>query len=170
MRKLYHFLMKTSALLDKISWGILFTMMVMTITDVLLRKFTSMTILGCDELTEMMLVVIVFCSLTQREVDDGHIRIDLIRKRLNLKLQVCLDALIQLASFGIVILVTLSSLKHGLELKTWHEVSNDLAIPTYPLVFISSLGLAMLTLVLLNRIIICFNEVYSLWIRSQREL
>ena len=36
-------------LLDRVAWVVLFAMMTMTVVDVLLRKFTNMTIIGAGE-------------------------------------------------------------------------------------------------------------------------
>ena len=49
-------------------------MMLMTMIDVLLRKFTNLSILGTVELTELMMVIVIFGSLAQCEVDGGHIK------------------------------------------------------------------------------------------------
>ena len=83
----------------------LFVMMVMTVVDVLLRKFTNMTIIGCGEMTEMMMAVVVFCSLAQCQVTDSHIRIDLIIGRCTPKVQLLADTLTQSLCFLLFCLI-----------------------------------------------------------------
>ena len=43
--------------IDRVTWAFLFLMMLMTMIDVLLRKFTNLSILGTVELTELMMVI-----------------------------------------------------------------------------------------------------------------
>ena len=144
-------------------------MMVITVVDVLLRKFTNMTIIGCGEMTEMMMAIVVFCSLAQCQVTDRHISIDLIIGRCNPKVQLLADALTQSLSFLLFCLITVSTFRHGLEIKEWQEVSIDLAIPIYPFVFIAAFGSALLALVLLIRTLTRLSEVFNLWTRSGLE-
>ena len=162
-------LYRLTELLDRVSWSVLFVMMVMTMADVLLRKFTNITIIGCGEMTEMMMAVVVFCSLAQCEVNDGHIKIDLIMGRVNAKVQALVDALTQLCCFVLFCLVAFSTFKHGLEIREWQEVSIDLAIPIYPFIFIAAFGSALLALVLLTKTMTRFSEASALWIRSGQE-
>lgn len=162
-------LFRLAALLDRISWGVLFVMMVMTMADVLLRKFTNITIIGCGEMTEMMMAVVVFCSLAQCEVDDGHIKIDLIMGRVNPKIQALVDTLTQLFCFILFCLITYSTFRHALEIREWEEVSIDLAIPIYPFIFIAASGSGLLALVLLSKTLTRFSEASALWIQSGQE-
>jgi len=48
--------------IDKLSWIMLFALMTITALDLFLRNFTNMSILGSVELTELMMVIIVFFS------------------------------------------------------------------------------------------------------------
>ena len=162
-------MLRLAAGLDKISWVVLFVMMVMTMVDVLLRKFTNMTIIGCGEMTEMMMAIVVFCSLAQCQVKDGHIKIDLIMGSCSPRVQLLADTLTQALSFIVFCLIAFSTFRHGIEIREWQEVSIDLAIPIFPFVFIAALGSAMLALILLFRTISCISEVFALWTRSGLE-
>lgn len=146
-------------LLDRLTWIVLFAMMTMTMVDVLLRKLTNTTIIGAGEITEMMMVVVIFCSLAQCQVEDGHIRIDLIMGKTSPKIQSVVDLVTQFLCFGLFCLVTCGTLRHALEIMEWEEVSIDLGIPIYPFVLIAVIGSAMLTLVLLYRTMVALNKV-----------
>lgn len=169
MKRFKRVLLRITALLDKISWGVLFVMMAMTMADVLLRKFTNITIIGCGEMTEMMMAVVVFCSLAQCEVNDGHIRIDLVMGKAGPKTRALVDTLTQLCCFILFCLIAVSTFRHGLEIREWQEVSIDLAIPIYPFIFIAALGSGLLALVLLSKTITRFSEASALWIQSGQE-
>ena len=146
-------------LLDSVAWVVLFAMMTMTVVDVLLRKFTNMTIIGAGEITEMMMAVVVFCSLAQCQVDDGHIKIDLLMRNAGPRPRAIVDVVTQFLCFVLFCLVTWGTFKHGLEIMAWEEVSIDLAIPIYPFVFVAVIGSAVLTLILLYKTMIALNEV-----------
>lgn len=138
-------------LLDRLTWVVLFGMMTMTMADVLLRKLTNVTIIGAGEITEMMMAVIVFCSLAQCQAEDGHIKIDLIMKKAGPRTQSVVDTVTQFFCFGLFCLMTWGSFRHAMEIMGWEEVSIDLAIPIYPFVFVAVVGNATLTLVLLYK-------------------
>jgi len=169
IKKVQKGLLRLVEMLDRISWVVLFLMMVMTMVDVMLRKFTNVTIIGCGEMTEMMMAIVVFCSLAQCQVDDGHIKIDLIMGRVQPKVQALVDTLTQFLCFVLFCLVAWSTFKHGIEIRQWQEVSIDLAIPLYPFVFIAAFGSAMLALILLTKTITSLSEAMKPWIRSGLE-
>ena len=152
-------LLPLARLLDRVAWVVLFIMMTMTMVDVLLRKFTNMTIIGAGEMTEMMMAVVVFCSLAQCQADDGHIRIDLIMGKASPRVRSAVDAATQFLCFGLICLVTWGTFRHALEIKAWEEVSIDLAIPIYPFVFVAAIGSAMLALILLYKTMAALAEV-----------
>ncbi len=146
-------------LLDRLTWMVLFVMMTMTMADVLLRKLTNTTIIGAGEITEMMMAVVVFCSLAQCQVEEGHIRIDLIMRKAGPRIQSVVDMVTQFLCFGLFCLVTWSTFIHAMEIMEWEEVSIDLAIPIYPFVFIAAIGSAMLALILLYKAMIALEKV-----------
>jgi TRAP-type C4-dicarboxylate transport system permease small subunit len=152
-------LLPLTRLLDRLTWIVLFAMMTMTMIDVLLRKLTNTTIIGAGEITEMMMAVVVFCSLAQCQVAEGHIKIDLIMKKASPKIQSMVDMVTQFLCFGLFCLMTWGTFKHAVEIMEWEEVSIDLAIPIYPFVFIAVIGNAMLALVLLYKAMIALDKV-----------
>lgn len=145
-------------LLDRLSWVVLFAMMTMTMADVLLRKLTDITIIGAGEITEMMMVVVVFCSLAQCQAEDGHIKIDLIMKKVGAKTQSVVDTVTQFLCFGLFCLMTWGAFRHAMEIMEWEEVSIDLAIPIYPFVFVTVVGNAMLALILLYKALTALDK------------
>jgi TRAP-type C4-dicarboxylate transport system permease small subunit len=152
-------LLPMARLLDRLTWMVLFVMMTMTMADVLLRKLTNTTIIGAGEITEMMMAVVVFCSLAQCQVEEGHIRIDLIMRKAGPRIQSVVDMVTQFLCFGLFCLVTWSTFTHAMEIMEWEEVSIDLAIPIYPFVFIAAIGSAMLALILLYKAMIALEKV-----------
>ncbi|NOX35198.1 MAG: TRAP transporter small permease [Deltaproteobacteria bacterium] len=141
-------------LIDKLSWIMLFALMTMTAIDLFLRNFTNTSILGSVELTELMMVIIVFCSLAQCELDNGHIRIDLIMDHAGKRTRAFADVFTQALCTVIFALMSLSIFNHSINMKEYGEVTMDLNIPLYPFIFIACLGCVVMTLVLFSKTII----------------
>ena len=147
---------------DYFSWLTLFSMMVITITDVLLRKFTSTSILGTVELTEFMMVIVVFLSLAQCEVDDGHIKVALVMDKFGPKVQLFADIFTQTLCVVLFAMMSISIYHHAVNMKSSGEVTMDLGLPMYPFVYIAFFGCIIMTLVLfLKTILIIFKAFKS---------
>ncbi|MCX5839019.1 MAG: TRAP transporter small permease [Deltaproteobacteria bacterium] len=144
--------------LNRVAGAILFFMMLLTLIDVLLRKFWSQGILGGLELTEFMLAGMVFCALAQAEVEDRHVRVDLIAGRLHALGGKYLTAFIQLLSTVMMGAISVSAFVYALSIRTAGEVSLDLGIPRYPLILVATLGCALLGFVMLVRSWMKFSE------------
>ncbi len=145
--------------IDRVTWAFLFLMMLMTMIDVLLRKFTNLSILGTVELTELMMVIVIFGSLAQCEVDGGHIKVDLILKRLKPKTQAIVDVFTQLASSVLFALMSWALYMQAKDIKEWGEVTMDLRLPLYPFVYIASFGCAILVMALLFKTLVALIKV-----------
>ncbi len=140
--------------IDKLSWIMMFALMTMTALDLILRNFSNTSVLGSIELTELMMVIIVFCSLAQCEADDGHIRINLIMDKFGPKVRNYADIFTQMICTIVFSLMSLSIFHHAADMKKFGEVTMDLLIPLYPFVYIASFGSATMALVLLSKTII----------------
>lgn len=148
--------------LDRITWVVLFIMMVMTMTDVFLRKFSNLSLLGTVELTEIMMIIVVFCSLAECQVHDGHIKVDLVLKRLSPRVQSLFDVLTQFICFLLFSFMTVAIYRHASNMKEWGEVTIDLALPFYPFVYVAVVGCGMLALILFIKVLVALREVMEL--------
>jgi len=137
--------------LNRVAGAILFFMMLLTLIDVLLRKFWSQGILGGLELTEFMLAGMVFCALAQAEIEDRHVHVDLIAGRNPARAGKHLTAVVQFLSALMMGAISVSSFLYALSIRAAKEVSLDLGIPRYPLILVAALGCVLLCLVMLIR-------------------
>ena len=144
--------------LNRIAGVILFLMMLLTLIDVLLRKLWSQGILGGLELSEFMLAGMVFCALAQAEVEDRHVRVDLIAGLHHALDGKYLTAFVQFLSALMTGAISVSSFLYAMSIRTSGEVSLDLGIPRYPLILLATLGFALLGLVMLIRCWMTFSE------------
>jgi TRAP-type C4-dicarboxylate transport system permease small subunit len=143
--------------LNRVAGASLFFMMLLTLIDVLLRKFWSQGILGGLELTEFMLAGMVFCALAQAEIEDRHVRVDLIAGRNPARAGKRLTAVVQFLSALMMGAISVSSFLYALSIRAAGEVSLDLGIPRYPLILVATLGCALMGLVMLIRSWMAFS-------------
>ena len=132
----------------------LFFMMLLTIMDVVLRKMASKSILGTVEVTEFMMVVIVFFALAQTEILDGHVKVDLVISRFSARVQAFVDMVTQFTCFLLFGLFTWSVLVYAAGMKASCEVSQDLWIPIYPFIYVVAVGCALLSITLIVKFLI----------------
>jgi len=144
---------------DRVTWVVLFIMMLMTMADVLLRKFSNLSILGTVELTELMMIIIVFSSLAECQVGDGHIKVDLVLKRFSPKVQSIFDVFTQFVCFALFSAMSWAIWQHANRMKEWGEVTIDLALPVYPFIYVAVVGCALLALVLFIKALAALSAV-----------
>jgi TRAP-type C4-dicarboxylate transport system permease small subunit len=134
-------------------------MMILTILDVVLRKLASKSILGTVELTEFMLVILVFFALAQTELLDGHVRVDLVMSRFSDRVQGFMDMITQFVCFALSLLISWSSLVYSEEMRLSEEVTQDLLIPVYPFIYFVALGCLVLSFTLLIKFFLAAAKV-----------
>lgn len=157
LSRLYPEASELAGSLNRIAGAILFLMMLLTLIDVLLRKLCSQGILGGLELSEFMLGGMVFCALAQAEIEDRHVRVDLLARRYPALDGKCMTAFVQFLSALVTGAISVSSFLYAMSVRTAGEVSLDLGLPRYPLIVLATLGFALLSLVMLIRSCIAFS-------------
>jgi len=138
-----------SKTVNRIASGVLFFMMLLTIADVFLRKVFSQSILGTVEVTEFMMLILLFFAVTQTEILDGHVKVDLIMSRFGERTQAMTDMITQFVCFLLFGLFTWSTLVYAAKMRASGEVSQDLWLPVYPFIYVVALGCALLAFSLL---------------------
>ncbi|MBW1669309.1 MAG: TRAP transporter small permease [Deltaproteobacteria bacterium] len=128
---------------SRIAWGALFFMMLLTVADVFMRKVFNHSILGTVELTQFMLLVLIFFSLAQTELMDGHVKVDLIVSRFSPRGQALFDLITQISCFLLSLLMTWSTVVYAERMRASGEVSQDLWLPVYPFVYVVAAGWAL---------------------------
>lgn len=111
-------------------------MTLLTVSDVFRRYFFNKPILGSFELTEYLLVVVVFLAIPWATMEGVHVRVDLITQKISRRPRAVLYAVSCLLSMFITALIawfTIPEAKYAYELQ---EKSDMLNIPTYPFYFL----------------------------------
>ena len=122
--------------------AVLFMMMLLTTCDVVGRYVFNSPIMGTFELTEFLMVCLVFCSLAYAQSQDGHIAVDILVSRFPKFVQSIIKIANDLLTLMVLILITWMSIERGFEMKANNECSGTLLIPVYPFVFAVAVGSA----------------------------
>jgi len=148
-RNLERWIYPVSKLMGRIASVILVLMMLLTVTDVFLRKVFSRSILGTVEVSEFLLLIVIFFTLADTEIFNGHVKVDLVMSRFGDRVQGIVDMVTQFICFLLCGLITWSTLVYSEQMRVSGEVSQDLWIPIYPFIYIVAMGCAILALTLL---------------------
>ncbi len=107
-------------------------MMLLTTADVIGRYFLNSPVLGAYEITEYLMLIMVFSFLALAQSARVHINVDIVFNRLPARLQHILERFNHLVCLLMMLLVTWMSLQRIWELKKTGEASVLLKIPDYP--------------------------------------
>ena len=141
--------------------SLLLAMMFLLTADVTLRYALNRPITGSLELTEFMMVAVVFLGLAYAQQQRAHVRVDLIVTRLPRRPQAALDSITLILSILLYAFIAWKGYERAVELLHKGLVSDLLRIPHFPfriLVAISAVLLCLeLVLTLRGRLRVLFS-------------
>jgi TRAP-type C4-dicarboxylate transport system permease small subunit len=132
-----------------------------TVSDVIMRYFFNNPLNGSFELTEYLMVIIVFMAIPWATMRGAHVRIDLITRMFTKRKQAILYAISCLLSMIISFLIawyTVPEAKYAYHL---NQKSDMLNIPTYPFYFFIAIGFFILLFILIAVLIQYIDEAIS---------
>ncbi len=138
--KLSRRLGKASSVLVYAGVFALFIMMTLTTVDVLGRYLFSSPILGVFEVTEFLVLIVIFSFLAYTQSQKSHVAVDLLVTRFPKRVQRWLEIINHILCLIFMILITWMGILKALELKDIGETSPNLLVPNYPFVFFLVLG------------------------------
>lgn len=141
-----------NAWLAKLGGYVLLGMMLLTTSDVIGRYIFNAPITGAYEVTEVMMVTLIFLFIGYTQAEKSHISIDLVVRVLPKKLRVTIDILTHLLSLFIIILIAWMNILRCLELMRRNEVTAILYIPVSPFVLILAIGCFVYSIELIKNI------------------
>ncbi|MBN2041959.1 MAG: TRAP transporter small permease [Spirochaetes bacterium] len=119
---------------------ILALMMMITVSDVIMRYFFNKPILGTTELTENMMVIIVFFALAWCALKGDHLKVDILMTHTPKRFQSLIDSITHLIGLIISILMIWRTIIEGAALKELNITSSLLHVPVYPFYYIAAAG------------------------------
>jgi len=136
--------------------SVIAVMMLLTVTDVVGRRVFNHPLGGSYELSELMLVIVVFFSFAHCEFLRGHITIGLVVSRLKQRAQNVIDSIMYVFFLAMFCLLTWRLWLYAMEVRQHNLLSGVLEVPIFPFVFLESLCCALLSLVVLMRLLLFF--------------
>lgn len=128
--------------------GLIAVMMLLTVVDVVGRRFFHHPLTGAYELSEYLMVIVVFFSMVGCQLLKGHITIDLVVDKFRQRTRNIIDSIMYvffLMMFGVLTWrFVLDAIR-----ETGGSTSGVLNIPDFPFLYLAALGSALLSLVVL---------------------
>jgi TRAP-type C4-dicarboxylate transport system permease small subunit len=126
---------------------VLLAMTAMTVFDVIGRVFKR-PIIGSTEITEFMMVTIVFLCLAWVAVKGRMITVDLITMRLSSRVNAILNSITLFIGTGVIGVVSWQSYLATFDSYNDMVETIILHIPSYPFMWVLSIGFSVLTIVM----------------------
>ena len=130
----------------------------LTICDVILRFFFNSPIVGSYELTEYMLIPIVFFAIPWASMEKSNVRVDLIVGRFRRKRRAVIYAISCILSIIVTFVFAWFTVPQAFYIQEVRIESEMLDIPAYPFYFLTALGFFILFFVLIDNLIDFIKE------------
>ena len=128
----------------------LIILMLLTVVDVFLRYFFNSPLTGTTEISQLMMIIIVFPALGWAAIDRAHIRVDLLVNQLPNRPKAILSSITLLIALGIYIIIAWRSF---LESAVVNRQTSLINLPFAPFYWLMSVSLAVFCLAILALII-----------------
>ena len=139
--------------MSKIGSWFLVLIMLITVADVIGRKFFNMPVKGSLELISMSLVIFVFLNLPYNEAKGGNVTIDTLYIKFGKKTKKIIDIIMYVPYAGISVLFSWQLLRLAKEEAASGNTAVISGIPTAPFMYIAAAGFVVLALTVLARLI-----------------
>jgi TRAP-type C4-dicarboxylate transport system permease small subunit len=139
-----------SRLLGYIAAVILGFMMMLTVVDVFFRYILNAPLTGAIEISELLMVVLVFPALGWIAIERSHIRVDLVVTLLSRKAQLLVEIVTLLLTLGTFAIITWQSI---LESREVGMSTSLLSIPEAPFHWVMTVGFLMLCLAIVSIVV-----------------
>ena len=141
------------ALLGVVAAAILFAMMALTVVDVVARYVFSRPLRGAFEITELMLLVLIFAGLPLVSFADEHAVMDFIDRLLGPRSQGWLERFVQLVNAGFMFLLTWLVWGKADRIWAYRDATDVLRIVYGPFVYFMAVTLALAGVIHLYKVI-----------------
>lgn len=131
----------------------LFAMMSLTTVDVVGRYFFNKPVLGAFELTEFLVLILIFSFLAPSQAQKSHVAVDLVFQHLPKSLRSIIDIFNHLLCLVFMALIAYRGYVRAFEIREFGEATSNLGIIKYPFAFFVVFGCAALSIEYLRDLI-----------------
>jgi TRAP-type C4-dicarboxylate transport system permease small subunit len=158
MKGLHGIVFRISKVMDIIGGTVLTLMMLVTVTDVILRFFKK-PITGTYELVFLGGAVVIACAIPRTTWEGGHVNVDFALEYLPGMFKKTVIIITRLLGMAFFFLLGWNLFVYGTMLFNKHEVSLTLHVPYYPVAYILGACAFIEVLALLSGLIRTIGEV-----------
>ena len=137
----------------------LFGTMCLTAADVIGRYAFNAPILGVFELTEFLVLILIFSFIGYAQSQKTHVAVELLLNILPEKIRAYIDVFNHGICLVLMILITWMGIRKALELMEVGEASPNLGIPDYPFVFFLVIGCTIMCIEYIRDIIRLISRI-----------
>ena len=148
-----HWKGNADALLGVAASAILLAMMLLTVVDVVARYVFSRPLRGAFEITELMLLVLIFAGLPLVSFADEHAVMDFIDRLLGPRGQGWLERAVQLVNAGFMFLLTWLVWRKADRIWAYGDATDVLRIVYGPFVYFMAVTLALACVIHLYKVV-----------------
>ena len=157
-RRTFNFLGIFSYVLSRIGSFCLLCMMGLTVVDVVGRYAFNKPILGAFEMTEFVVLLVVFSFLAYTQSQNSHVTVDLLVNNFPKPLQRAVDVVNHVLCFILMLLITYKGYHKILEAYESGEKPMNLPVPDWPFAIFMTIGCAVLCIEYIRDIIKAFTK------------
>ncbi len=143
---------RADAALGVAASAILFAMMLLTFVDVIARYLLNWPVRGAFEITELMLVVLIFAGLPLVTHAGEHVTMDLIDRMLGSRAQAVLNRAMELICAGLMFFLMWQMWLKAGKIAGYGDTTDILRIPVGPFVYFMAAMIGLSGLVHLSRV------------------
>ena len=158
-RALEALLRRAIGVASAISLVALAAMTAVTVVDVAGRYLLNRPLPGALELSELLMVFLVFGAFAVTERRGGHVDIDVVVNRFPPRGRALSESFAALLSMGFWGAITWRTALHAQNIRTAGETTPNLGLPTAPFVWMAAVGTALFTLALLGRTLAALRRI-----------
>ena len=127
-----------------VAMGVLFLMMLLTVADVFLRATLNKPIIGTTEITEQMMVAMVFLGLGWCALQGKQIRVDLFASRYPPGTQRVIDLIVYFVGLILVAMICWRTFMATLTVQQLGITCSYIGVPKFPFYALAAFGWAVL--------------------------
>jgi TRAP-type C4-dicarboxylate transport system permease small subunit len=128
--------------------GVLILMMLLTVADVFLRAFLSKPIIGTTEITEQMMVAVVFLGFGWCALQGKHVQVDLFVSHYSPRARRVIDLMINFVGLALVAVICWRTSIATLMVQRLGIICSYIGVPKYPFYALTAFGWAVLFVVM----------------------
>lgn len=131
----------------------LLAMMLLTTVDVIGRYFFNHPVLGALEITEFLVLILIFSFLAHSQAKKSHVSVDLLFKHFPGWMHISIDIINHILCLVFMGLIVWMGLLRAMEIKEFGEATNNLRIFKYPFAYFVVFGCTVLCIEYLRDLI-----------------